>query len=128
MKRNDTHAFVNQLLVCVLVTICFGGSIGLGTVWMRHQISLTANNNRALTAQIAALQRSIDETKTLVDIEQSAEALHRRNAGWNLGLDLVTPAQLVHVSEDPVRRLAAKAGREFSLQVPNSAVRVALGQ
>ena len=36
MKKTDTHAFVNQLLVYTLVMICFSGSIGLGTVWLRH--------------------------------------------------------------------------------------------
>ncbi len=129
MKRNDTHAFVNQILVCVLVTICFGGSIGLGTVWMRHQISLTAKSNRDLEAQIRGVERSLSEMTSLVESEQTVEKLKQRNADMRLGLVEVTGQQVVHVTEDPVKRLAARANRELFSSVPDSgAFRVALGQ
>jgi hypothetical protein len=129
MKRNDTHAFVNQILVCVLVTICFGGSIGLGTVWMRHQISLTAKSNRDLNASIAELDRRIAEMTARVESEQSNEILKQRNVEMRLGLVPVTEQQLVHVAEDPVRRLAARANRELFTNVPGTeSFRVALGQ
>ncbi len=45
MKTNSS-AFVHQLVLCLLVTFAVAGSTGLGTVWMRHQISTTANTNR----------------------------------------------------------------------------------
>ena len=129
MKRNDTHAFVNQILVCVLVTICFGGSIGLGTVWMRHQISLTAKTNRDLKASIAELDRRIAEMTARVESEQSNELLKQRNGEMRLGLVPVTEQQLRHVSEDPVKRLAARANREIFDKIPGSeSFRVALGQ
>jgi hypothetical protein len=129
MKRNDTHAFVNQILVCVLVTICFGGSIGLGTVWMRYQISLTARSNRELNARIADVDRQLTEMASFVESEQSIERLKQRNAEMHLGLVPVTEQQLVHVAEDPVRRLAARANREFfDRAAPAGGVRFALGQ
>ena len=112
MKKNSS-AFINQIVVFVLVTFCFGGSVGLGTVWMRHQISTTANANRALAAQIVEVERRIAETRTLVESEQSPELLRQRNDQWRLGLVPVTEAQKVHVMEDPVRRLAARANREL---------------
>jgi hypothetical protein len=99
--------------VFVLVTICFGGSVGLGTVWLRHQISMTANTNRALAAQIVEIERRIAETRTLVESEQSPELLRQRNHRWRLGLVPVSEGQKIHVPEDPVRRLAAKANREL---------------
>jgi hypothetical protein len=114
MKKSDTHAFVNQILVCVLVTISFGGSIGLGTVWMRHQISVTAKSNRDLNARLIALGRAFEERKAEVEGEQSIEVLTRRNAELALGLVEVTPPQVAHVDEDPVRRLAARVNRELS--------------
>lgn len=109
--KNNSHAFVNQLFVCLLVTICCGGSIGLGTVWMRHQISVTANANRALAARLADFERHIAETKTLVERAQRPDELRRLNAEFRLGLVPVGEAQVMHVTEDPVRRLAARANR-----------------
>lgn len=111
--KNNSHAFVNQLLVFVLVTISLGGSVGLGTVWMRHQISSTANTNRALAAQIVEIERRVAETTTLIESEQSPELLRQRNQRWRLGLMPVSESQKIHVAEDPVRRLAARVNREL---------------
>lgn len=108
MRQKDNHAFVNQLLVCLLVTFGFGGSIGLATVWMRHQITVTAQTNRALQANLADVKRRIDATVTVVESEQSYEALTRRNADWHLGLAPATDAQVVRVTVDPVMRLARR--------------------
>jgi hypothetical protein len=126
MKKSDTHAFVNQILVCVLVTISFGGSIGLGTVWMRHQISVTAKTNRDLNASIIALDRKLSEIKSEVDGEQSIDVLTRRNTELALGLVEVTAPQVAHVNDDPVRRLATRANRE--LFVAPQGIRIAFGQ
>jgi hypothetical protein len=131
MKKSDTHAFVNQVLVCVLVTISCGGSIGLGTVWMRHQISVTAKANRDLNARIMALDRSLAEIRSQVESEQSIDVLARRNLELGLGLVEVTTSQVAHVNEDPVRRLALRANRELfatPIAAPSSSVRFALGQ
>ncbi|MEY4938743.1 MAG: hypothetical protein RIQ93_478 [Verrucomicrobiota bacterium] len=113
MIKSDTHAFVNQVLVCLLVTIGFGGSIGLGTVWMRHQISITANSKRLLSAELAALKRLTEETNALVEVEQRPEVLRQRNADWRLGMAPVSEGQVAHVTEDLVRRLRARANRDL---------------
>ena len=80
MKTSSTQAFVNQLLVYTLVMICFSGSIGLGTVWMRHQISLTANATKVLDARITEVERHLFETTTAIETERDPEVLLRRNA------------------------------------------------
>lgn len=127
MKTSSTSAFVNQFLVWLLVTLCFSGSIGLGTVWMRHQISATANANRLLQARIADLQRHLDETTAAIEGEQGSDVLRRRNAEWRLGLMPVTDAQVVRVTEDPVMRLAQRHNRDlFNDSVPAISFRVAL--
>jgi len=115
MKTTGTHAFVNQLLVWMLVAITFGGSVGLGTVWMRHQISVTANTNRLLVARIAEVERHFYETKALVAAEQDPSVLRRLNAQWNLGLQPASDKQIVRVNEDPVMRLAARHNRDLFL-------------
>lgn len=109
--KNNSHAFINQLLVCLLVTFCFSGSIGLGTVWMRHQISLTANANRALEQRIAEVERHLAETATFIETEQSNDMLRRRNLELRLGLVPPQETQVVRLREDPDHHLAAKANR-----------------
>ena len=112
MKKNS-QAFVNQLLVCLLVTFGFSGSIGLGTVWMRHQISVTANANKALEGRIAEVDRHLAETATFIEDEKSNVVLRTRNTTWKLGLVLPKESQFVRVTEDADRHLAAKRNRDL---------------
>ncbi|MCR6656310.1 MAG: hypothetical protein NVV63_10945 [Opitutus sp.] len=111
MNTSTSHAFVNQMVVYTLVMIFFSGSVGLGTVWMRHQISITANTNKVLDARIAELDRRIAETTTAVESERDPQTLLRRNTEWNLGLVAPRQEQVVHVPDDSALRLAAKRNR-----------------
>ena len=113
MKTSDTHAFANQLLICLIVTLCFSGSIGVGAVWLRHQISATANDNRRREARIAELERRIAETTTAIEGEEGSETLRRRNTEWKLGLVPVSDAQVVRVTSDDLNRHIARRNREF---------------
>ena len=106
--RTANHAFVNQFVIYTLLTICFTGSIGLGTVWMRHQISITANANKVLEARLAELKRHLAETNTAIEIQQSPAVLRQRNASMNLGLIL---PEVQSVTESPTLRLIAKSSR-----------------
>jgi hypothetical protein len=106
--RTTNHAFVNQFVIYTLLTICFSGSIGLGTVWMRHQISITANANKVLEARLAELKRHLAETNTAIEIQQSPAVLRQRNASMNLGLIL---PEVQSVTESPTLRLVAKSSR-----------------
>src|SRR5450759_3999608 len=107
MNKNNRHAFVSQLLVYTLVMICFTGSIGLGTVWLRNQIAQTANSVKSFENRTDAVERRLAETTTLIAAEQSPDVLIRRNVEWHLGLaapDFRT--QIVRISENPVDRLS----------------------
>ncbi len=111
--KTDHSAFVNQLLVCLLVTICFGGSLGLSTVWMRHQISVTAKANRDLAAQLARLDRLLDEQRTISETEQAPDKLRGLNAALQLGLVPMSEIPVLHVSENVVERMARRANRNL---------------
>jgi hypothetical protein len=113
MRRHDSSAFVNQVLVYALVAICAAGSLGLGTVWLRHQISLAANANKALQAKIAEVQRHIEEMSVEVAAEQDPAVLSRRNQEWHLGLAAPPDAQVMRIAVDPVLRLAALHNRSL---------------
>jgi serine protease inhibitor len=106
--RPNNHAFVNQFVIYTLVTLCFSGSIGLGTVWMRHQISLTANANKQLESRLAELNRHIAEVATSVEIEQAPALLEQRNLSMRLGL---VPPVVQGVADDAAVRLVAKSSR-----------------
>lgn len=113
MNKSDTHAFVNQLLVYTLVLICFTGSVGLGTVWLRHRISTTANLNRQIEADIAEVERRIAETTALIAAEQSIAVLEQKNVAMSLGLVRTREAQVVRVNESPEQRLIARRNIEI---------------
>jgi hypothetical protein len=112
MQKN-TQAFVNQLLICLLVTMTCAGSIGLGTVWVRHQNSTTAKVNRALAARIAEVERRNDELTTLIQGEQRPELLRRRNAEMRLGLVPMNEVPVVHVADNVNDRLVERANRDL---------------
>ncbi|HEY1764831.1 MAG TPA: hypothetical protein VGF85_07890 [Opitutaceae bacterium] len=94
-------------MVYALVAIFGGASIGLGTVWMRHQISMVANTNKVLEATIAGLERRIEEADAAIASEQDPDVLIRKNDFWKLGLVAPAETQVRRVAEDPVLRLAA---------------------
>ena len=112
MNKTDTNAFVNQLLVYTLVMICFSGSIGLGTVWLRHQISVTANNTKQLEQRIVETERHMAELNTQITEEQTIAVLNRRNTEWSLGLVQPREPQVVRVAESAERRLASRNNAE----------------
>lgn len=114
MKTLGTHAFVNQVLVGLIVTIGFGGTVGLGTVWMRHQISVVADNNASLQKQIVETERRIADTNALVEEAMRSDVLRQQNESMHLGLVELNPAQVNRVTEDPVLRLVARANRRAS--------------
>lgn len=120
MKSTGPHAFISQPLLFILVAICCSGSIGLGMVSMRSRNSRIANENRQRANEVADLQRSIASTNTAIELEQSFDMLRQRNQTMRLGLvPLSDPAVvIVDQTEDPVRRLALRASREFRSDTP----------
>ena len=109
--KKKSPAFANQLLLCVLVTFCTGGSVGLAAVWMRHQISVTARSNRDLAAEVARLERLIDEQKTLLETEQAPDKLRGLNAAMRLSLVPMSELPVLQVTENVIERMARRATR-----------------
>lgn len=113
MNKNSTQAFVNQMLVYTLVMICFSGSIGIGTVWLRQQIAQTANHVRQLQTRTAEVSRRTDETTALIATESSPDMLARKNAEWHLGLVQPSEPQVRRVDEPVEQRLAQKRNSDL---------------
>ena len=116
--KKSASAFVSELMVYLLVLAGFNGSVWLGTVWMRHQISETDELTKQTERRLVAVERRLAETSARLASEQSPQTLESRNREMQLGL--VRPAELhiVRIEESPEERLAAMRNFEiFSKEV-----------
>ena len=116
--KKSASAFVSELMVYLLVLAGFNGSVWLGTVWTRHQISETAELTKQTERRLVAVERRLAETSARLASEQSPQTLESRNREMQLGL--VRPAELhiVRIEESPEERLAAMRNFEiFSKEV-----------
>ena len=113
MKTSTASAFINQLLVYTLVMLVFTGSIGFGTVWLRHEISLAANRNKLLQADLAEVQRQLDQFTAEIAAAKNPDTLIRLNAEMRLGLVPPREEQSEHVAVDVEQRLAAKRTQDL---------------
>ena len=116
MNKSAANAFINQVLVYTLVMLVFTGSIGFGTVWLRHEISLTANRNKNLRTHLDEVQRHLDQLTAEIAAAQNPDALIRLDSSMRLGLDLPRQEQIERVAGDVEQELAAK--RNPDLFVP----------
>lgn len=121
MKPPPAHAHVNQLIALTLLLLVFSGSLGLGAVWVRQEISQTANHSRALVAKITEVERRLDEVNAEVAAAVNPDALLAQNQAMRLGLATPREIQVVRIAESPELRLAAKRNREIFNLAPASA-------
>jgi len=116
MKPAPAPTLVNRLIAMAVMLLVFSGTLGLGAVWMRGEISRTANHSRALQGQITDVERRLDEVNAQVASAVNPDALLRRGQSMNLALASPREIQVVRVPESPELRLAAKRNRDvFSL-------------
>jgi hypothetical protein len=105
-------ALVNRVFLLTLALLVFAGSLGLGAVWMRQEISRTAARNRAVQIRLADLERKLAGVDAEVAAALNPAALLRQNDALRLGLVVPREEFLARVGESPERLLAAKRSRE----------------
>lgn len=113
MKPPPTHAHVNRLIALTLLLLVFSGSLGLAAVWVRQEISQTANRSRALVAKVTDVERRLDEINAEVAAAVNPDALLKQNQAMRLGLATPREIQVVRIAESPELRLAAKRNQEI---------------
>ena len=124
MKPPPAHAFVNRLIALTLLLLVFSGSLGLGAVWMRQEISQAANRSRVLDLKMSDVERRLDEVNAEVASAVNPDVLLQQNQAMRLGLVSPREIQVVRVPESPELRLASKRNREvFSLTTASLADR-----
>lgn len=92
-----SSAPVNRLIVATVLLLAFAGGIGLGTVWLRHQISEVARANKQVQARIAEVERRTNETVALIAAATNPRVLHSQNAKFGLGLGSPAESQIFRV-------------------------------
>lgn len=102
----------NRLIALILTLLVFAGSIGLGAVWVRQEISQTANRNKLLERRIADLDRRLDEVNAEIAMADSTESLLRQNDLMRLGLLRPREEQVQRVEVSPEMILMAKRNQE----------------
>ena len=112
MKPPPAHAFVNRLIALTLLLLVFSGSLGLGAVWMRQEISQAANRSRVLDLKMADVGRRLDEVNAEVATAVNPDVLLQQNQAMRLGLVSPREIQVVRVGESPELRLASKRNRD----------------
>ncbi len=130
MKPPPTPGLVNRVIGLTLLLLVFTGTLGLGAVWMRQEISQTANHSRTLEDKLTGVERRLDEVNAEVAAAVNPDALLRQNKFMHLTLVAPREIQVVRVDGSAELRLAAKHNREvFNLSSTshdqaNSAFRV----
>ncbi len=114
MKRPTKKAAspVNRLLLATILLLAFAGSIGLATVWLRHQISDVAQSNKRMQQRIVEVQRRTAETNAEIAAALNPEVLLSQNQVFRLGLEMPRDYQIVSVAEPVEIRFAAKRNAE----------------
>lgn len=114
MKKNSTPNLLwNRLIVATVMLLVFAGTIGLATVWLRHQVSDVATANRNTQVRIADIDRRIAEANAQVAASLSPDVLLRQNTRLQLGLAAPRDHQIVRVDEEVEVRLASKRNAEL---------------
>jgi hypothetical protein len=113
MKPPPASNLVNRVILLTLMLLVFTGTLGLGAVWMRQEISQTANRSRALEDQFTDVARRLDEVNADVAAAVNPDALLRQNEAMRLGLAAPRELQVVRVSGSPELKLAARRNREI---------------
>lgn len=106
-RRPDVSS-LNRVLLWSFLLLAYAGSIGFGTVWLRHQIALSATENREIEHRVVEIERSLSQVNAELAVALSPDYLIARNN--ELGLELARPSetQIVRIREDVEVRMVAK--------------------
>jgi hypothetical protein len=108
MTNRPTVSILNRALVCSFLFLVYAGAIGFGTVWLRHQIALSATENKVIERRVIQIERSLSQVNAELAVALSPDYLIARNRELNLQLARPSEDQIVRIREDIGVRLATK--------------------
>ena len=114
MKKAPPQSVLwNRLIIATVMLLVFAGSIGLATVWLRHQITEVAETHQKAQVRIADVDRRVAEVNAEIAANLNPDVLLRQNSRLNLGLAAPRDNQIVRVNEEVEVRLATKRNAEL---------------
>lgn len=122
MKRRPAHTALNRILLFSFLLLVYAGAIGFGTVWLRHQIGMSANENKVIQHRIVEIERSLSEVDAELAVSLSPEFLILRNQELNLRLARPSESQIVRIGDDVEILLATKRNQRLLSSVSHSGV------
>ena len=108
VKNRAANLILNRIIVYSLLILALVGGFGVVTVWMRHQISQSANSLQALEQQITEERRELAQLEVELTIAMSTDKLIYLNRSLELGLREPAYTQIVHVTDNVETRLYEK--------------------
>ncbi|MBK1876587.1 hypothetical protein [Pelagicoccus mobilis] len=107
-KTSHTSSILNRIIWLTFALFLFVGMFGLSTVYLRHEAAKLANENKVLYAEISEQKRHIAELGAVIARQTTRDQLKSLNNVYSLGLQLPRERQIIHVIEDPTKRLYEK--------------------
>lgn len=107
-KSSQSSSLLNRIIWLTFALFLFVGVFGVSTVYLRHEAAKLANDNKVLYAEINQQKRNIAELGAVIARKTTRDQLKALNAAYGLGLRLPDERQIVHVFEDPTKRLYEK--------------------
>ena len=116
MKTPPGPSYLRQIVILVILNLAVAAVGGLSLVWLRQEVSKTAQSCLSLRTTIDTESRLLSELKTRIAAVQSPEALVRR--AERSGLVLIRPRadQMVRLDLASARRVMDRNARSLAAQ------------
>ncbi|MEZ5276420.1 MAG: hypothetical protein R3F07_08580 [Opitutaceae bacterium] len=120
--RRPIVSILNRVLLCSFLLLVYAGGIGFGTVWLRHQIAVSANENKVIERRIVEIERVLSQVNSELAVALSPDYLIARNRELNLRLARPVETQIVRIRDDVELRLVIKSNEELFSSVDRPVV------
>ena len=121
-NRRPAVSILNRILLWSFFLLVYAGAIGFGTVWLRHQISLSANENKAIERRILEIERVLSQVNAELAVALSPDYLIARNRELDLRLARPTESQIIRIQDEVEMRLAVKRNEELFSSVDRTGI------
>lgn len=105
---SQVSSLLNRIIVLAIVLFVFVGAFGLTTVYLRHEVSNTANNIKKIERDVVVEKRKLAELGAEITRMTTRSALKSLNERYAFGLNIPKDDQIVRVSVNVESRLYEK--------------------
>jgi hypothetical protein len=121
-NRRPIVSILNRVLLWSFLLLVYAGVIGFGTVWLRHQIAISANENKVIERRIVEIERILSQVNSELAVALSPDYLIGRNRELDLRLARPVETQIVRIRDDVEMRLVIKRNEELFSSVDRPVV------